>query len=268
MKIIIDTDLAAVPGATTIDNITTLTAGSADANFPASNLQNDFTTDLWQAVAGITSAKLTLAVSKGSAIELLNTNATSVTVIAGYGESYVNQNGFLSQNGFTNVDGETSTTVVDNLTGSGGRFWADYAGFETIPHVIKVLLTAASTVSAGILRAGNVEEFNDPAYGINENSNDYSIERELNNGADYFRKRNVVRSFSGISIFETRANCFKLKHDIFDAVGPKPLAIRLVHNKITDDEFVLFAKRVDSPQIDFNYGATNARINLNLKEVI
>ena len=268
MKIIIDTDLAKVPGATTVDNITSIVALSEDANFPASNLQNDFTTDLWKAAAGVLSTKITIAVSKGSAVELLNTNATSVTVISGYGESYVNQNSFVSQNGFANVDGETTTTVIDNLPGNAGRFWADYAGFETLPHVIKVLLTAASTVSAGIIRAGNVEEWNEPAYGLNEGSNDYSIKKELNNGARYLRKRNVIPKFDNLSIFETRVNCFKLKRDIYDNLGSKPLAIRMVHEKITDKEFVLFACMPDAPVIDYNYGPTNARINFNLEEVV
>lgn len=265
MKIIIDTDLAKVPGATTVDNITSITASSEDPSFLAMNLQNDFTTDLWKAASG-TAASLTVAVSKGSAVELLNTNATSIAVTVGTGGEYELESGYELETGYELEDTEPVTTVY-NLPGSGGRLWADYPEFAG-PHIVKLALVAASIPSAGILRAGNVEEFNDPAYGINEGSNDYSIEKELNNGADYFRKRNVVRSFSGISIFETRANCFKLKHDIFDAVGPKPLAIRLVHNKITDDEFVLFAKRVDSPQIDFSYGASNARINLNLKEVV
>ena len=46
------------------------------------------------------------------------------------------------------------------------------------------------------------------------------------------------------------ANAWKLKHRIFDAVGPQPLAIRLVDGDIiSDDEFVIFAKRIEPPRI-------------------
>lgn len=80
MKIIIDID-------TLTDNVTSISASSSDANFPVTNLRDNFTTNLWKAASG-TTATITLLVSKGSAIELLNTNATSVVVSAGSGETY------------------------------------------------------------------------------------------------------------------------------------------------------------------------------------
>jgi hypothetical protein len=260
MKIIIDTTLGT-------DNVTSITADSADANFPAANLQNDWTTDVWQAVAGITTATLTLNVSKGCAVEILNTNATSATVLVGTGGTYALESGFSLEAGYSlQADGSFVTTVY-NLPGAAGRIWADY-GLYTGPHIVTVTLTASSTVNAGIARAGNVEAFNDPMWGIVEASKDYSIEKELNNGSDYFRKRGIVRTFDSISIIDTRANAYHFKHDIWDMVGPKPLAVRLAANAITDKEWVLFCKRIDAPKITYDVGPINARITFNLKEVI
>jgi hypothetical protein len=200
-------------------------------------------------------------------VELFNTNAISAVVTAGSGATYTLEAGYSLEAGYILQDDEVSTTTTYDLPGVHGRLWADYSEF-TIPHVVTIVLIATSAVSAGIVRAGMIETFKDPAYGLGEGSNDYSIERELNNGMDYFRKRNVVRTFLNLVMVETRANAFKYKHDIFDAVGPKALAIKLIGNSsIPDDEFVLFAKRIDSPEIE-HISRTHSRIRFNFREVV
>lgn len=260
MKIIHDTDLAA-------DNITSVLASSEDAAFPDDNVLNNWTNDVWKANSG-TSAMLTFEVSKGSAIMIFNTNAVSVTLWAGSGESFDWESGFSWEAGFSWTDDEVATSVTYDLPGVRGRLWAEYPEF-TVPHVVKVTLTTASGVPyAGIARAGVVQEFADPRYGIEEESQDFSIEKELNNGASYFRKRSVVRSYPKLELIETRANAFLLKHDVFDSVGPEPLAIKLVSNAgVTDDEFILFAKRVEAPQIS-HITLTHSKIELSLTEVV
>ena len=263
MKVIIDTDSTTAP----YDNVTTCVASSEDASFPDENLRDDFTTNVWRAAAGVLTATITLQVSKGSAVMLMNTNATSVVVEAGSGESYANESGWVYESGYVNADDEVATISVYSLPGEGGRLWADYSLF-LVPHLVTITLVAAAAVYAGIVRAGNVEEFQDPSLNNSESSIDYSIEKELNNGANYFRKRNVIRQYDNISIAETRANCWKLKHDIFDAVGPQPLAIRIIQNALfTDWEFVAFAKRANSPQID-HINNTHSRVTFSLQEVI
>jgi hypothetical protein len=259
MKIIIDTALGT-------DNVTSVTASSEDAAFPVTNVQNDFTTDLWKAASGIVSAILTIAASKGSAVELLNTNATSATVTVGSGGYYTLEAAFSLEAGFSLETDATATTTVYSLPGTAGRLWAEYSAYTT-PHIIQIVLTAAATVYAGIVRAGNVEQFHDPAAKFSEAAKDYSIERELNNGADYFRKRNIVRTFSGMKIMETQANALKFKMSVWDKVGPKPLAIRLAHANVSDDEFILFAKRVSSPRLDY-LTPTLTQITFDLKEVV
>lgn len=260
MKIIIDTDLGT-------DNVTSVSASSEDASFPASNMLNDFTTDVWKA-NGLNEAIITVLVSKGSAIEILNTNALTAEIVIGTGGDYEAESGYSLETGYELETSYDPISIVQNLPGSKGRLWADYQEFST-PHIIRVTLTAevGETVYAGILRAGNVETFNDPLYSPKEFSTDFSIEKELNNGADYFRVRNIVRSFPALSIIETRENAFKFKLDIFDQIGPKPLAIRLAHKKITDKEFVLFAKRISPPEVEY-ISSTLAKINFNLREVI
>jgi hypothetical protein len=102
---------------------------------------------------------------------------------------------------------------------------------------------------------------------MGEGSVDYSIEATMPNGANYFRKRDVVRTHTGLSMIETRANAFIFKHDIFDAVGPMPVAVRLAADSITDDELIAFAKRTNPVTIE-HITNTLTRINFGLQEVI
>lgn len=267
MKIIIDKDLAAVENATVIDNVTSIAASSEDANFPATNLRNDYATDLWRAADGVLVATIALNVSKGSAIMVYNTNAISIAVSVGVFASYELETGHSLEAGYSLETHPDPVTAVYSLPGRNGRLWADYTEILT-PHTVHLVLTANETVKAGIIRAGVVEEFKDPQYGLDEGSVDYSVEEELNNGAEYSKKGNVVRTFSNLQSVELRADCHTFKHDIFDAVGPKPVAIRLVHNNITDSEYILFAKRMETPRIVHDAGPTRSRIIYSLKEVV
>jgi hypothetical protein len=262
MKIIIDTDSTTEP----YDNVTSCVADSEGANFPDENLRDDFTTNLWRAASG-TTATITLQVSKGSSVMLMNTNATSVVITAGSGGSYALEAGYSLETGYIKQDDEVAVIKSYSLPGVGGRLWADYSEFLG-PHIVTLALTASAAPYAGIVRAGKVEEFNDPAIGLGEGSIDYSVEMELNNGANYFRKRNVIRVYDNLTLFETRANAWIFKHDIFDHVGPQPLAIRIIQNAaITDWEFVAFAKRTQPPTLE-HITNTHTRINFSLQEVI
>jgi len=263
VKIIIDTDLARVPGATVVDNITSATISDEDPNFPATNLRDDFTTNICRSTSN--TAVLTAQLSKGEAILLINTNATSAVVTAGSGEAYANEAGFSNEAGYSYLADEVSVTTIYRLPGYNGRLWAEYPEFAGV-HTVTIALSADSPVTAGILRGGKTETFRDMGYGFNEGSDDYSIEMEMNNGANYFRKRNVVRNWDSLQMLESKASAYKFKHDIFDMVGPKPLAI-LMSSKVADDKFVVFAKRTEPPTISpASLGWWN--INYSLKEVI
>jgi hypothetical protein len=264
MKIIFDKTSTSTP----FDDLTSLTVDSENANFPKENLRDDYTTNVWRAATGVKTATITAYVSKGSAVEVLNTNATSATVKAVFGEDYAFEADWDFEADWEFASSVISaSTMVYSLPGLGGRLWADYAEAE-IAHTVTIELTADDDVYAGILRVGMVETFPEPTFGLGESSIDYSVERELNIGSAYYRKRNVVRQFNGVSIIDTRANIWALKHDIFDAVGPQPLAIRIISSTaITDWEFVVYAKCLESPRIDH---ITNdySRLSFTLQEVI
>lgn len=260
MKILIDTDLLT-------DNVTSYTASSSDVSYPVANLRDNYPGNVWKAASG-TTATIRLVVSKGSAVAMFNLNATAVAISYGAGEGYIDETGYVPETGYAYITSDQSATVeASDLSGANGKLWAEYTE-QTLPHIVTIILTAAAAPSAGILRAGIVKEFENPARdSMGEGSVDYSIEATMPNGANYFRKRDVVRTHTGLSMIETRANAFIFKHDIFDAVGPMPLAIRLSADSITDDEFVVFAKRAAPVSIE-HITSTLTRINFELQEVI
>ena len=259
MKILIDPDLLT-------DNVTAYTASSSDASFPAANLRDNYPGNVWKAASG-PSATIRLVVSKGSAVAMFNTNAIAVTIYYGAGEFYDDETGYAPETGYTYLSDTDATIDASDLSGANGKLWAEYTE-QTVPHIVTIVLTAGAAPSIGVLRAGNVEEFENPGRdGMGEGSVDYSIEATMPNGANYFRKRDVVRTHSGLSMIETRANAFIFKHDIFDAVGPMPLAIRLAADSITDDELIVFAKRTNPVTIE-HITNTLTRINFELQEVI
>lgn len=259
MKILIDTDLLT-------DNVTSYTASSSDASYPVANLRDNYPGNVWKAAGG-TTATIKLVVSKGSAVAMFNLNATAVAISYGAGEGYVNESGYANESGYTYLTDTAATVEASDLSGANGKLWAEYTE-QTVPHIVTITLTAGAAPSAGILRAGNVEEFYNPGRdGMGEGSVDYSIKATMPNGANYFRKRDVVRTHTGLSMIETRANAFIFKHDIFDAVGPMPVAVRLAADSITDDELIAFAKRTNPVTIE-HITSTLTRINFGLQEVI
>ncbi len=259
MKILIDTDLLT-------DNVTSYTASSSDADYPAANMRDNYPGNVWKAASG-TEATIRLVVSKGSAVAMFNLNATAVAISYGAGEGYVNESGYANESGYTYLTDTAATVEASDLSGANGKFWAEYTEIA-LPHIVTITLTAAAAPSAGILRAGIVKEFENPARdSMGEGSVDYSIEATMPNGANYFRKRDVVRTHTGLSMIETRANAFIFKHDIFDAVGPMPVAVRLAADSITDDELIAFAKRTAPVSIE-HITNTLTRINFGLQEVI
>jgi hypothetical protein len=240
MKVIFDTALQS-------DNVTNISASSTYSGYPVSNMQDDYTTSLWRGGAG-GSGTLTVTISKGSSLAFINTNATSIGVTVSSGGGY---------------------TTKSNLTGVNGWFWLDYT-YSGSSHTVTLSLTcdAAQYPCGGVLRAGSVITFNDPAPGITESSRDYSVEVPMSSGSVYSLKRSTVRSFSNLQITETKTNAFIFKYDIFDMIGPKPLAIRLVQNtNVTDAEMIIFAKRTSSPNLTF-IKPTLVQINFDLEEVV
>lgn len=227
------------------DRITAIIASEENANYPVSNVQTDYIKEKWKALSA--SATLLLSVSKGAGVAVFGTNATTLTVTAGAGltASWASGAAWASGAVWMSPDTFPVTTIYDLSASNVGALWGDYDEIA-YPHVVELIFTGAagSIIEAGVVRAGDVNTYRDPNAGITEGLRDYSIIKELNAGAFYTKKRDIVRTF-GFKILATRdVKFYNFLLDVIQQHGPGPLAWRIVHSSITDWEWVVYA-RVD-----------------------
>jgi hypothetical protein len=216
------------------EKLSSVTADTEDGSFPASYLENNKPKRVWKS-SGSNVAVLTATVAANSdQIALFNTNAESAAI---------------------DVESGSETFNID-LTSphSHNRFWQSYTSQPAI-HTIEITLTApvGETVYGGVLKCGTGVDLVNPGYGLSESRRDFSIVKELNNGAFYIRKKDPVRTFS-LNFLEDRATDFYNFTAVADYYGPTPFAMLLAEN-IDDLEWAILG-HVLSP-----FSANHAHLN-------
>lgn len=230
---------------------TAVSVTSAASNFPSDNLLDDKPSKLWKAVSGVNTATITVTLATSSeAIAIYNTNADSVTITA-------------KDSGGTPVKTETFTL---NGTRTYNRCWMEYTA-QADTHSVTLALTAAAgtTVEAGIVRGGVIVDFKNPQYGFTESKLDYSIIRELNNGAMYTKKRNIVRTFS-FQMDMIRSSEFYDLSDIYDYYGPNPFAMLLAEG-IQDSQWTIFGRMANPFQGSHSYPSDSV-VSISITEAV
>lgn len=230
-------------------------------------------TDLGGGLVGIPCAAHGFSVSN---VVLINgtTNYDGVHTLpsqaAGSGTVFVITATYIAEN-VANTDTacivvETTTHTLETATRTYDRFYQEYTA-QVAAHTATIKLTAATgeTVEAGIVRAGVLVDLPNPKYGLTESREDYSIKSQLNNGAWYIRKRDIIRTFSG-SFFLARATHFKNLTDIYDANGPEPLSMLLIEDD-TDLEWAFFGHILNPFSSSHGY-PTHSEIQLQFTEAV
>lgn len=230
-----------------------VTADSEDSNYLAENLLDSKIKKVWKATSGDNTAKLTVTISAGAdAIALYGTNAeTAVCVIKDSGGGTV----------------ETETHTLTTATRTYKQFWQEFTA-QGAEHTAEISLTAASgeTVEAGVVKAGTMVAlaFN-PKYGLQESKRDFSIKKELSNGAWYTRKRDIVRTFS-CQVIVTRSTEFYDLSDIYDHYGPDAFAC-LLADGINDLQWTVFG-RMDNPFSGSHDYLSNSNVTISITEAV
>lgn len=204
------------------ERLSSVVADTEDGSFPAEYLQNDKPKRYWKSEGSNIGVITATVAANSDQIGLFNTNALSAAIDV-------------------KLSGVSQETFNIDLTSphSHNRLWQSYTE-QVANHTIEITLTAApgSTVYAGVLKIGKGVSLVNPDYGLTESRRDFSIVKELNNGAYYIRKKDSVRSF-GLNFIEDRATDFYKFTQIMDYYGPSPLAVLLAEN-IDDLEWAIF----------------------------
>ena len=208
----------------------TVSSPIADTAYPVQNLEDDFRTNPWKSSAS-SDTTLTLTVASGAqAIGIAYTNAPAVRVQV--------------------VDASYDTThTID----SGHPSLFVYYGTVAAQH--EIILTFADPGAdepyCGIVRCSDAYKFKNPEYGLKEGLKDYSVEKRMNNGALYYKKGNIVRTFSG-SIYTTRDTQFWVfLHTIARAQGKVPMFWQVTDVNATN--WAVFAELGSLPSGSHDY---------------
>lgn len=225
------------------DNITNISASEENANYPASNLLTKYPKQCWKATSR--DAVVTAVVSAGGALAIIATNATSITVAISSGQSIEWDTGISWGSGISwDTTGNTDTTETSLLPGDiTGAAWFDFSAARTSSFTATITLTAAAgeIVQAGRIICGNLYEFRDPSPGIREGLFDYSIVKELNNGAFYTRKRDVARTFEFSLVEDRTTDFYRYMKTIARNLGPDPTAFYIVDSG-ADENWIVYAR--------------------------
>jgi len=142
---------------------------------------------------------------------------------------------------------EVTTEWIDTPEGTAS-LWVSFPEFTssvTITVELRKSTQSTITLGAGVLVVGPVETFPDPRIPLSEGLIDYSITRELSNGATYYKARDRVRKFSG-EILVRRDTYFQEFMSNFARVfGMTPVMI-LIAEEMGND-FVIYGRLMSMP---------------------
>lgn len=222
--------------------ITNIAASTEDASYLKENVEDDYRTNYWLSTAS--PATLTLTVAAGAqAVGIAYTNATTVRV-------------------------QVSDPALDetHTIDAGHPNLFVYYGTASGSHTVTLTFTNASADPyCGIVRCSSVYEFVNPKYGFQEGLKDYSVAKRLNNGALYYLKRELVRTFSATIMVARDTKFWQFMHTIVKAQGLAPMFWQVAD--VDDEDWAIFAELEGMPGGSHDH-KSHSNISFSLVEAI
>lgn len=248
------------------NKITSVSASSENASYPASYVLNDSPKRVWK---GDSVDTATLTCSTTGAIDTLaifNTNAEGVSITISDPNEFQWEATELLWSEISWVSVTTSVSFEIDSQANNSAIWGTFDAISAPVDVSITLATATGTViQAGVVVIGSATEFKNPFYGMSQGLVDYSISEQLQNGAWYYKQRDIVRSFGCQITLERDNDFYTFMNSLARDHGLAPKAWR-----VTDKdsfEWVVYARFDDMPQGSHSY-PSHSPINFSLIEVI
>lgn len=246
------------------DRIIACIASNEDSSYPDSNLLDEHPKKVWKSTG--VSATLTIDMSSGAALGIVNTNATGVNV------SVVTAIILELSSDISALDGLEMETVPGDgtveatlLNTDTGDIWISWSAANSPIQVSVSLTSTASPLYAGVVAGGDVFELSDPLYGLQETMVDYSVVKELSNGSLYYRRRDLVRQYSPTVMDDRDGTVLAFMRQIVRWSGPAPLMWRLT--SLDNSQWIVFARLTSPPAVTHNYPIYST-INFTVSEVV
>lgn len=224
------------------DKVSGVTASDEDAGYPDDNLLDGHPKKIWR--SGVSKSTVTVAVDGGAnAVGFAGISAVSIALTVKNSSS----TGVLAPRVSCDLKGiNTYYKFFTNTFTSYTSFWIDY-DYQDSNHnlIFDFEESSGLTAEAGVVRAGPARGFYEPDFSLSESMKDYSIVKELNNGAFYIRKRDVVKTYSGTVELERDGDFYVFMRDIILQEGGRPLFWRVTD--YTNNDWAIFARMQDMP---------------------
>lgn len=238
-------------------------ADEENANYPDDNVLDDHPKKVWKGTSQ--DAKLTITVDGGAnAVGIFATNAQSIDFTLKDGDGATVETGSYD---LTGID-----TFLKFLTDTGlawTELWIDYT-YQADSHTVELEFDtedAGTVIEAGVVRAGLAREFRNPQLKLKEGLRDFSIEKELNNGATYYRLRNIVRTYSGNFRAERLWDFYVFIREIFKTIGAQPLAWQVID--VNGEPWTVYARATKTRLPSGSHDrAKSALVSFYLEEVV
>lgn len=224
------------------EKISSVAADEENANYPDDNVLDNHPKKVWKATSKDAQMKLTCT-GGTSAVAVFNTNADTVTITV---KNEAESETLVAAQAYDLKGTDTYLEFIQDGGEHWTQIWHDYT-YQPDPVVVIIDFEAAvgAIAEAGVIRCGIAMTFQDPKAGLQEGLKDYSIIKKLNNGAIYTRKRDVVRTFSGIITLERDRDFYFFLRDTIQQVGPEPLAWRIL--ALVNHDWPVFARADKMP---------------------
>jgi len=219
------------------DKVSGVTAANAEANYPDDNLLDNHPKKVWR--SGVSKSSVTVSVNGGAnAVAFAGIDAVSIALTVKNSSS----TGILEAK--TSYDLKGINTYYKFITDTYtlyNSFWIDYT-YQSIAHnlVFEFDNISGGTAEAGVVRAGPARGFYEPGFDLTEGMKDYSIIKELNNGAFYIRKRDIVKTFAGSVELERDGDFYVFMRDVILQEGGRPLFWRITD--YNNNDWTVFAR--------------------------
>lgn len=245
-------------------------ASSSAAEYPASNLLNDSPKKKWVAADSTVSFATLDVYTQGvtGSLGLIGVVAEEVRVLVS------DPNGIAWPDmAWPEITWETSVDALSvdyELVPGVSDFqniWVSFEQFD-VPVMIRVELrkTAGTpeVLSMGVIQAGEPVVYNSLVYPISESLVDYSIQKELSNGAHYYKRRDIVRTLN-CNLTSKRADALSFVRDIYRVYGSEPLLFNLAPP--WGNDFIVYGRIPEPP--DATHGTPNySSVSFKLIEVL
>ena len=232
------------------NSVTAAVSSASDENYPAANVLDYHPKKTWK--SGVTTAvTLTLTISTGASVDgfiIYNTNIAGIWA--------------LKDAGGTTIE---SGTLTPDTAYDMPRTWVVLAQRRT--NGVSLVLSCSSGVQnyAGIVQAGIITEYRNPKYGFSVGYKDFSIKKEMNNGATYIKQRDRIYSFSGTYQDDySTSNGLSPLFQLIKSIEPHPVPVQVISGGLVMSTFGRMETDVKATLDNIRH----ASLSLNIIEII